>query len=217
MKKVQSRLIPQFYTAHETNRMKELEGNQLASFRDRGLAIIVDLCVVIVLLLLCLVMALFISGKPQNVKFKFDEKLNTSVAVNRTEEAWARYAVEFGVPLVYWGLLTYLTNGKTIGKWLAGIRVVSTKHEHISLWQSIERALGYSISALEFGFGFLQYFIVPNRRTTHDRIAETIVVQEESGLVLLFRRLLLISHSIAHSISRAIQAFAERVSNIGSK
>jgi len=32
------------------------------------------------------------------------------------------------------------------------------------------------IRALEGGFGFLQYFIHPNRRTVHDRIAETIVV-----------------------------------------
>jgi uncharacterized RDD family membrane protein YckC len=29
---------------------------------------------------------------------------------------------------------------------------------------------------LEFGFGFMQYFIHPNQRTVHDRIADTIVV-----------------------------------------
>jgi hypothetical protein len=28
-----------------------------------------------------------------------------------------------------------------------------------------------------FGFGFLQYFIDYNRRTVHDRIAETIVIK----------------------------------------
>jgi len=33
-------------------------------------------------------------------------------------------------------------------------------------------------SFLEFGFGFVQYFIHPNRRTVHDRIAETIVIRE---------------------------------------
>jgi uncharacterized RDD family membrane protein YckC len=58
------------------------------------------------------------------------------------------------------------------------IRVVSTAHEHLSLWSCIERALGYGASALEGGFGFVQYFIHPNRRTVHDRIAETIVVKE---------------------------------------
>jgi hypothetical protein len=37
--------------------------------------------------------------------------------------------------------------------------------------------LGYYASSLEFGFGFLQYFIDYNRRTVHDRIAETIVIK----------------------------------------
>jgi len=58
------------------------------------------------------------------------------------------------------------------------IRVVSTSHERLSLWHSIERALGYAASALEGGFGFAQYFVHPNHRTVHDRIAETIVVDE---------------------------------------
>ena len=59
-----------------------------------------------------------------------------------------------------------------------GIRVVSLTHHRLSLWHSIERALGYGASALELGFGFVQFFIEPNRRTVHDRIAETIVVKE---------------------------------------
>jgi uncharacterized RDD family membrane protein YckC len=48
----------------------------------------------------------------------------------------------------------------------------------LTLWQSVERALGYGASFLEGGFGFVQYFFAPNRRTVHDRIAETIVVQD---------------------------------------
>jgi uncharacterized RDD family membrane protein YckC len=38
--------------------------------------------------------------------------------------------------------------------------------------------LGYGASTLELGFGFIQYFIHPNRQTVHDRIAETIVIDE---------------------------------------
>lgn len=34
---------------------------------------------------------------------------------------------------------------------------------------------------LEGGFGFIQYFIHPNHRTVHDRIAETIVVKDSAG------------------------------------
>ena len=80
--------------------------------------------------------------------------------------------------VVYCGLLAYWWNGRTIGKRLLKIRVVSLVGERITLWQSVERALGYGASALEGGFGFLQYFIHGNHCCVHDRIAETIVVKE---------------------------------------
>ena len=80
--------------------------------------------------------------------------------------------------VLYFCLATYFGNGKTLGKLFLRIRVVSLVHERMSLWHSFERALGYGASALEGGFGFFQYFIHPNKRTVHDRIAETIVVKE---------------------------------------
>ena len=79
---------------------------------------------------------------------------------------------------MYFGLTTYVGKGRTPGKWLLNIRVVSLVHERLGLWHSIERALGYGASALEFGFGFAQYFVHSNHRTVHDRIAETIVVAD---------------------------------------
>jgi uncharacterized RDD family membrane protein YckC len=77
---------------------------------------------------------------------------------------------------VFFGLSFYLGNRQTLGKRLMGIRAVSLVHHRLSLWHSIERAFGYGASAL--GFGFLQYYIHPNRRTVRDRIAETIVIRE---------------------------------------
>jgi len=47
----------------------------------------------------------------------------------------------------------------------------------------VERALGYGASSLELGFGFIQYFIHPNRRTVHDRMAETIVIRDRRAAV----------------------------------
>jgi uncharacterized RDD family membrane protein YckC len=81
--------------------------------------------------------------------------------------------------VLFFGLSFYLRNGRTIGKRIMSIRVVSIVHHRMGLWQSIERALGYGASALEFGFGFVQYFIHPNRRTVHDRMAETIVIRDK--------------------------------------
>lgn len=86
------------------------------------------------------------------------------------------------VGLVWWvlffGLSLYWCKGRTLGKRLFGLRVVSLEHEHLSFWHCIERALAYGASALEAGFGFLQYYLDENRQTVHDRIAKTIVVRE---------------------------------------
>ncbi|HEY2858588.1 MAG TPA: RDD family protein [Terracidiphilus sp.] len=82
--------------------------------------------------------------------------------------------------VLYFGLFVWATNGLTPGKKLFGLRIVSLTHTRISLWQAVERALGYGASALEAGFGFLQYFTAKNHCCVHDRIAETIVVNERA-------------------------------------
>ncbi len=101
------------------------------------------------------------------------EAAGTGVRVVGLDTWWA-----LAIVVLYFGTLTYFGHGQTPGKRLLRIRVVSLVHDHITLWQSIERALGYGASALELGFGFLQYFIHPNAQTVHDRIAETIVISE---------------------------------------
>ena len=80
------------------------------------------------------------------------------------------------VLIVYFALALYFGRGRTPGKRMAGTRVVSLTHQHVTLWQALERALGYGASFLELGFGFLQFFINRNRQCVHDRIAETMVV-----------------------------------------
>lgn len=80
--------------------------------------------------------------------------------------------------IVYSGISVWWTNGQTVGKRLLRIRVVSLRRTKITLWQAVERALGYGASALEGGFGFIQFFLHRNRCCVHDRIAETIVTKE---------------------------------------
>jgi uncharacterized RDD family membrane protein YckC len=138
-----------------------LQGVALASFKSRALAFLIDASLVALLLL---APSLW--------------RLATAHGPGRTFEL----SLEFGglasiaITMGYFGVATYLGKGATIGKHLLGIRVVSLVHSHMSLWHSVERALGYTASSLEAGFGFLQYFNHPNHQTVHDRIAETIVV-----------------------------------------
>jgi uncharacterized RDD family membrane protein YckC len=172
-------LRPHYFSAHETKRLRSLDGIRLASFRARGFAIVFDLFVIVLILL---TIAIFVLGIKIGSNNKFNTSFGSTSMVGVTNESdghentWVKYGSEFGIPILYWGLLTYFTNGRTPGKWFAGIRVVSTTHDRIRLWQSIERALGYSVSTLEAGLGFFQYFISTNRRATHDRLAETVVI-----------------------------------------
>jgi uncharacterized RDD family membrane protein YckC len=168
---------PGVFDPHESARVESLAGVPLASFGRRLAAYLIDMVLVfgtygpamaglhyLLFDLLGMHEELYRSAHVQ-VRFEFEMT---------RELAWVLWL------LLYFGLSVWRTNGLTLGKKLLRIRVVSLEHERMTLWQSIERALGYGASALEGGFGFLQYFLYPNHRCVHDRIAETIVVSERA-------------------------------------
>jgi len=159
--------IAQVYTPHNLHRLDQLKGTSLASFSARAAAFVIDFFAAFALFTL-----IAIYGAKLLYYFgAIDPDANYNFKFNFTN--W--YSLGFIV--LYFGLFSYWGHGQPPGKRLLKIRVVSLVHEHISLWHSIERALGYGASALELGFGFLQYFIHPNKQTVHDRIAETIVIK----------------------------------------
>ena len=166
------------YDAHETRRMHELHGAPLAPFGRRAAALLIDLAFGVALfLILSVIVILLVKGSAGQWHF------NVSSAGGHEQAAPGTFQLKFfsnWYSVVWWvlyfGLTTYFGKGQTPGKRLLHIRVVSLVHDRLSLWHAVERALGYGASALEFGFGFAQYFIHRNHRTVHDRIAETIVV-----------------------------------------
>ncbi len=156
------------FDPHETVRAQSLQGVPLASFWQRAAAFAIDFLVVLAVYIPVVILRQYLEMKAMHhplhiaVNFNFHEL---------EDLAWI---------VVYAGLLVWMTNGLTAGKRLLRIRVVSLKQPKISLWQAAERALGYGASALEGGFGFLQFFIHHNCQCVHDRIAETIVVKEQT-------------------------------------
>lgn len=157
------------YAGHESARMAHLEGVPLASFGARFAAFFIDMSLAAITFaipaMLGAILAIKLGWLHDNVHIDFDPFHH---------QQW---------PSVLWLVLfiaasNYVGNGATLGKRLMKIRAVSLVHPRLSLWHSFERALGYGASALEAFFGFFQFFIHPNRRTVHDRIAETIVISE---------------------------------------
>jgi len=155
------------YNAQESARNRELNGLPLASFRVRAAAIAVDFVLAGLAFMLIVYPIAVLLVKSGAMETHGDVTLRLNFFNNWYSVVWL---------VLYFGASTYLGKGQTLGKKLFGIRVVSVVHERLGFWHSVERALGYGASALEFGFGFLQYFLDPNRRTVHDRIAETIVI-----------------------------------------
>ncbi|HVI08622.1 MAG TPA: RDD family protein [Candidatus Binatia bacterium] len=153
------------YHPLHTHRMLELEGVELASFARRLVAIAVDFIAVVAVFLAVAIPAAKLWEKTHHVDVNLEFK---------PFENWYSTIT----PVVYFAVVVWATNGRTIGKWLLGIRIVSLVHERMSLWHSLERALGYGASLLEAGSGFAQYLVHPAHQTVHDRIAETIVIRQ---------------------------------------
>jgi uncharacterized RDD family membrane protein YckC len=148
----------------------------MASIKRRFLAYIIDWVVIIILYgCLMIILQMFnINITNINAKSIFEVELETNAIQN-----YARVLLKilFGIlPILYFTFLFYFFDGRTIGKFLLRIKVVSLYHEHLGLWHCIERSLGYYASTLEGGFGFIQALWNPNRMTLHDKIGETIVI-----------------------------------------
>lgn len=156
---------PRSYAPHATERMESLAGLPLASFKAGAAAFLVAMVAVLIAYIPAIFLIQWLahgrdSNIPIDLHWDFHELSNVIFLV------------------LYFGLTLFWGNGRTLGKRIVGIRVVSLVHERITFWQSMERALGYGASMLEGGFGFVQYFTNPNRCCAHDRIAETIVVSD---------------------------------------
>jgi uncharacterized RDD family membrane protein YckC len=161
------------FIPNEIERLQALEGVRLANFRQRAFAFIIDLFICFFLFLVTLFIAgIFLWYKATGGSF-------TTYSFTFDIFSWyGKLVLNILIPILYFGLSTYLSNGKTIGKKIMKIRVISLVNEKITLWNSIERSLGYGASIFELGIGFFQYFFHPNCRTSHDCLAETIVIRE---------------------------------------
>ncbi len=123
-----------------------------------------------------------------------DERADLARSLERTSQdleaareggvfAWLRDIIdELGIGFG-WGAL-YLTvthawwNGTSIGKKLFHIRVVMIDKRPLNWWLSFERAGGYAAGLATGLLGFAQVFWDPNRQAIHDKVSETIVIQD---------------------------------------
>ncbi len=78
---------------------------------------------------------------------------------------------------LYFWVSTAIT-GRTIGKWLVGLRIVARDGAPLGGRAAFVRVLTFPLSFLVFGLGFLGIVIGRERRAWHDALARTVVVYD---------------------------------------
>jgi len=73
-------------------------------------------------------------------------------------------------------VIFFFLAGQTPGKALMGVKVVSLRGGKMKLWQALIRYIGYYISFLVFGLGFIWIILDTRRMGWHDKMARTCVV-----------------------------------------
>ena len=74
--------------------------------------------------------------------------------------------------------------GKTIGKWTTGLRLEQVDGEVPGIPRALLRHfIGYPVSFLFFGIGFLVAAVSSTGRALHDYIAGTVVVRESAAII----------------------------------
>jgi len=109
------------------------------------------------------------------------------LVIIRGDVLYGKYSPVFGgvtIFILYFTLLTWALRGKTPGKWMLRIRVVPLDGNKLNLWSSFGRAAGYAASVSMGGLGFFEAFWHPNRQTVHDRISNTVVIDERKRRIL---------------------------------
>lgn len=82
-------------------------------------------------------------------------------------------AVAIGYPVGFWVVL-----GQTPGKLLVGLRIVRINGQPLTIRRALLRYLGYWLSAIPLGLGFLWVLVDDRRQGWHDKLAGTYVRYE---------------------------------------
>ncbi|WP_052480886.1 RDD family protein [Gilvimarinus agarilyticus] len=89
------------------------------------------------------------------------------------DDAWVNYGIPAVFTLVFW-LIKAATPGKLL---LRAYIVDATSLAKPAPWQLLVRYLGYYLSLLPLGLGFLWILWDPRKQGWHDKLARTLVIR----------------------------------------
>lgn len=89
------------------------------------------------------------------------------------------------ISLAYFTLLTYFNNGKTLGKMITNIRVVSLDGDPLSLWQIVSRETFGRYVQNKFVVLYLIIGLAPMKQSLADILSDTVVIRDNVNSYLL--------------------------------
>ena len=139
-----------------------------AGFISRLLAFSVDIIIIVVVLI-------FAGWMLNTMSTIFQLSILDSIAT--IFQIWVTSVIVILFSAVYY-IFFWTLVGRTPGKLLLGLRVVSRSGRPITFWQALRRYVGYYISAIALYIGYMWILIDNRRQGWHDKIADTFVVYE---------------------------------------
>lgn len=140
-----------------------------ASFLQRFVAWVIDQIVISIVYLLISFAFALVAGFSDGKTRVPDLLLSLGVGV-------VTLVLLFG-QFLYFGYF-WNTRGRSIGMGLMNIKVVKTDGSHLSfLIAGLRGTLGYYLSGLIFGLGYLWFFVDRQQETWHDKIFGTTVLK----------------------------------------
>ena len=77
---------------------------------------------------------------------------------------------------VLYHVLLWFFTGKTVGKFVMGLKIVPLSGGRVSLWRAFLRYFGYYVSGIALGLGFFWIIFDRRRMGWHDKLARTCVI-----------------------------------------
>lgn len=100
------------------------------------------------------------------------------VGLNVRIELTSIYVFMIPIIIALYFVMFWSLTGRTIGKWLMGLKVVGLDGRPPTIGRSIVRVIGYGLSAIVFWAGYLWVIIDDERKAWHDHLARTWVVYD---------------------------------------
>ena len=134
------------------------ESHELAGLSSRLMAVIIDSFLLLLLLLLIFFVLVLVSG-------------DGSESIMQ--------AIGFAIPVAYNWYFWTRRDGQTPGKFAMSIRVIKADGTPINDTDAVIRAIGYNVSSIVCGLGYIWAIFDKNNQTWHDKLARTYVVRKD--------------------------------------